>query len=374
MRINNHCTIFIICCDPGAASDMSVITSNLIKKSTYKISIITTLYSKPYFKQLGIDTKLITDYKNIQNVENLFIGKKKIFPWPDLIFTGTSWGEKFELLFIDFANKQGIPSIAWMDNWSNYSDRFITNSTTKRIYPSIIAVTDEYARSQAIAEGIPENILVDTGAAHFNILNKLYLRGSKKKIELLKHEILKEKDELLVLFVSQCISETQNLEFSFSENDVYEDIVQSLIQISERTEVKFCLAIRLHPKEFIKKYNNFEHNSVRVIIAENSNSYIWCLAADLVIGINTILLVDSSLLGKQAISIQYKRSETDLLPSNKTGLTLPVYKKRELKNTIENALFNKNHLKYSFKNNIKSDIYNKKEKLTKLIGNIVNKT
>lgn len=61
----------------------------------------------------------------------------------DMLKSGTGWSSDFEHKAREIAKAGGIKSVAVIDHWVNYPERFIRNG--KIIYPDEIQVADEYA-------------------------------------------------------------------------------------------------------------------------------------------------------------------------------------------------------------------------------------
>jgi hypothetical protein len=62
------------------------------------------------------------------------------------------------------------------------------------------------------------------------------------------------------------------------------------------------------------------------------------MAADLVVGMNSILLVEAAFLGALAVSIQPSLVGEDVLPTNTTRATIPVYDAAQVDLTLRNLL------------------------------------
>ena len=67
------------------------------------------------------------------------------------LLSGTGWGSSLEHEARAAARKRGIPSIAVLDHWVNYAERFERNGET--VYPGELWVTDKYALALASALG-----------------------------------------------------------------------------------------------------------------------------------------------------------------------------------------------------------------------------
>ena len=68
----------------------------------------------------------------------------------NFLIAGTGWASDLEFQAIKYAKLRNIYSIAVLDHWVNYQDRFVRCNIT--IYPNEIWVTDEYAYRLAVEE------------------------------------------------------------------------------------------------------------------------------------------------------------------------------------------------------------------------------
>ncbi len=65
------------------------------------------------------------------------------------VITGTGWASNLEHEARRLARQQGIPSVAVIDHWTNYRERFIRDG--EQVLPDEIWVTDGYAHTMAQA-------------------------------------------------------------------------------------------------------------------------------------------------------------------------------------------------------------------------------
>jgi hypothetical protein len=101
------------------------------------------------------------------------------------------------------------------------------------------------------------------------------------------------------------------------------------------------LLIRPHPRERTKDLHllQLRAKAVRVIVEGQGDGRGIVLAADLVVGMTTVLLVEACLLGCLVVSLQPGLVGADVLPSNRCGASRPVYREREIEQVLESLLF-----------------------------------
>lgn len=215
-----------------------------------------------------------------------------------LLITGTSWGSDFELDCILICKEFSIPTVSILDYWSNYANRFFYEKHELYVYPDHYIIMDNYARSQMLREEVPPEIIRVLGHP-----------GLDRFIAMKNREQSARNKTCRVLFLSQPLSELYGLKLGYNETTVVDD----LIALAETNELE--LHVKFHPKDhsdFIQKYN-------RLIVVGNLSELVS--QYDLVIGMSTIGLLHSALMGIQAISYQPNLVSEDLCISNTLGLT-----------------------------------------------------
>src|SRR5439155_26814133 len=101
-----------------------------------------------------------------------------------------------ESRFVEAARTLAIPSIAVLDSWVNYAQRF-------PVRPDCIAVMDEHAKADLIAEGFDARALVVTGQPATDDLCAFSRAFDDDQRRQWRNRLGAERDGLLVLFVSQ---------------------------------------------------------------------------------------------------------------------------------------------------------------------------
>ena len=92
-------------------------------------------------------------------------------PGVGCLLTATSAnGIDLEKLFLGAARRLGVPALAVLDFWSNYRQRFSDQRDNLIYLPDRIAVMDEHARTEMIAEGFAPELLSVTGQPAFDAL------------------------------------------------------------------------------------------------------------------------------------------------------------------------------------------------------------
>lgn len=340
--------ILIVAGDPGGANALDPVINLLYQKSDFNIHLFG--YNEAYdawsekYESVNRIPLSADDSYFIRSLSELEI---------DVVLTGTSWNDYvFERNFILEGNKLGIITISLLDFWTAYRSRFFGDSDDINLLPERIAIMDDLCFKQMIAEGFDKNRLVITGQPAFDKLNLLVSDFTKEKKKILLDYYNIDEGTIIVSFASQPISElyqNHNLSLSnygFTELDVIESVIECLELISKKNTLDIKLMICPHPREEIGKFIRFKSENVlifkpRQIVSDFNtlSSKDLMLCSDCVIGMNSILLIESCYMKKIAISFQPGLLLDDPLPTNKLGYTIPVYDEKDLQDVLFRYIF-----------------------------------
>jgi hypothetical protein len=254
-------------------------------------------------------------------------------------------GVDLERIFIMAARCLSIPSVAVLDHWANYRLRFTDKSGELSCCPDRIAVMDERARDEMIAEGFAFERLVITGQPAFD-----ELASFQRDLVLRKHWETRQalgvgENERMVLFASEPISTifgtepSQRLYPGYTERTVLTTLVQALDRIAGRRPERIVLVVRPHPLDNPDDLTLPYSGRLRLIWDGRGSGRDAVLAADLVAGMTTILLVEACMLGCIVISLQPGLRHPDVLPTNSRGVSTAVYREADIEKAVEELLF-----------------------------------
>lgn len=262
-----------------------------------------------------------------------------------LLLTGTSVNRvELEKTFIAAAREAEVPSLAVLDFWSNYRMRFSDGAGMLVYLPDRIAVMDERARGEMVNDGFELTRLVITGQPALDDLPLLRDRFSPVRHKEIQKELGIRSRERLVLFVSQPISvlygedPTAPGHLGYTEQIVLEALHKALSHIAQRSGQEIVLVIRPHPRENAPVFKNSSYEPVRIIMSTVEDPRDMVMAADVVTGMNSMLLVEACYLGCLTVSLQPGLRLPDALPTNQTGQSIVVYQEHEIETILERLL------------------------------------
>ncbi len=259
------------------------------------------------------------------------------------LLTSTSWGDDpVELGFIDAARERQIPTAAIIDFWSNYRSRFVA-ATGQVILPDWIVVPDDVAAVEAASDGLPADRLIAAGNPHYERLLERSLRFGPEQRMAFRESVGVPRKATLVVFASQPIRALYGETLGYTEDQVLLEVRDGLGQAMEWLGHRAVLAVRSHPRQGDPVVLS-STDGVAVRSGNNGDPLSWVMAADLVVGMTSALLVQASLLGGRVVSVQPGLVGGDRLPTNRLGLTDAVYEREAIAPVLYRALARPVHL------------------------------
>ena len=267
---------------------------------------------------------------------------------PDLIVTGTSSEDFTERYLWIAAENAGITSCAVLDQWTNYRLRLIPEGSspvkegveeTPLIVPSFLFVMDEFAKQEMAALGIDSDRLVVTGQPFFDYVRETGERCSARQIESLRKELTENQESLVLVFVSQPIVKIHRQNgiaedhWGYTEKTILESVISCLAKIAENALTKVTLVIRLHPKDEPDAYRGIVEacpESIRAVLDRETDSNLLLKAADLIIGMFSMVLLEAAILERPLISVQIGLKRDNPLVLDRLGVARSILTEKEL--------------------------------------------
>lgn len=254
-------------------------------------------------------------------------------------------GIDLEKRFLSASRSLDLPSLAVLDFWSNYRLRFADEADELAYLPDAIAVMDQRARLEMVAAGFDPARLLVTGQPAFDELQQCRARLTPQRRSSVRSRLGVRPDERMVLFASQPLSALYGTDRSnplfpgYTEQTVLDGLVEALAHLAQRRRTPIALAVRPHPREKAEALQRHGRAGLRLCVDDSNEGREVALAAELVAGMTTVLLVESCLMGCVTISLQPGLRLPDPLPSNRWGASVPVYQAEEIEPVVERLLF-----------------------------------
>jgi UDP-N-acetylglucosamine 2-epimerase len=220
---------------------------------------------------------------------------------------------------------------------------------------------DEFARKEMCELGIDRERLVVSGQPFFDYIRKTGERFGTGEIERLRRELTGTQGGLVFVFASQPIASIHRKNgmaedyWGYTETTVLKSVVRCLSKLTEEMAVKVTLVIRLHPKDESNVYQDAlatSSNSIKVVVDRETDSSLLLKAADLIIGMFSMLLLEAAILDKRFISVQIGLKRENPLIFDRMGLMRSILTEKELEETLRGILNGENrqgpNLKFKF--------------------------
>ena len=240
----------------------------------------------------------------------------------DWLLCGTGWASNLERKAIRLGRQQGKKTVAFLDHWVNYKERF-EDADNILILPDEIWVGDEQA--QRIAETEFPNIPVKLQ------INPYFedLRRDLAEVKTNKSPT----NKVSILYVCEPIAEHAYLKYGnelhwgYTEEDALKYFLEHIDSLHLNIE---HITIRPHPSEKLDKYQWVESLEPSLIKFGGADSLIYEIAeADLVVGCHSMAMVVALLAGKRVISC---------IPPEGLSCQLPQAEIENMQNLIDNRI------------------------------------
>ena len=290
--------------DPGAANFIIDFIKKLIE-SNYKFLIIAKDSSIKVLNNFGIKySEYSRNTKNYIYSNNL----SKIY------LVGTSEKRDCEgLKVIEHCNNNNIYSISFIDMSINLDLRYKGNSKNPlQFAPNHIFVIDKLAKSVLVNLGFNKNNITVVNHPVVGRLRKYFHRKNKNINSIKKIVFIDEGIDKLNL---ENTTKNNNYFFHGTGNSINRTIIifEELLLALTYSNIKYELIIRLHPNNDQSFYSEY-YNCIDQF-SKNTNPYSLIADADIVVGMTSMLLYETSFINKNHFSIIAQESEKGWLPS-----------------------------------------------------------
>lgn len=223
------------------------------------------------------------------------------------ILCGTSWQSDLEFNAIKLARSLGKPSVAYLDHWVNYRDRFVRSGET--ILPDEIWVGDAVA--EAMAKKTFPNLPVI-------LSDNPYIQDVQQELATIQTHRPPFPDSISVLYICEPTGEHALMRYGSARFCGYveeEALRYFLANVSALGKPIERILIRPHPSERAGKYNWVQHEFELPIEMGGTRTLLEEIAdSDFVVGCGSMAMVVALFAGKKVVSCVPPEGRACVLP------------------------------------------------------------
>ena len=222
----------------------------------------------------------------------------------DWVLCGTSWQSELEFDAIKLAHVKGKRSVAFLDHWCNYRERF------ERV--GVQQLPDEIWVGDLIAEDIARNTLPSVPV---RVVENPYFMDVEEEFagyEEPSHSV----SEFRILYLCEAIAESGR---TLPSGELIEYRSMSLffehLKSLETDGKIITVRIRAHPAEESGKYVAYlEQGMFHVELSENTTLIEDCVWADMIVGMDSMALIVAKIGGKKVYYCNLDGAKPESLP------------------------------------------------------------
>ncbi len=322
--------------DPGSTNVMVSIIPRM--KEEFSVSVYGKDNAIKIYQSHNIEVNDISKVISSVDVEELAGFLRSIDV--DYLFTGQSSPDDMTENYLwEAARQDGIISFTVVDSWCDYDLRFPLkkemNNRMNRYIPDYIFVMDEESRSDIAKLDIPLDRLIVSGQPYLQYVYDMYSSMDISVTDEYKQSLGIKDDVKVILYVSDAIREVRDwhsADWGYDQWSIFDNLINAIDSINNINE-SYVLLVRPHPKEDVeawRRYVSREQHSIPIVVERESRSETAIKAADYVIGIWSIILLEAVLAQKSVTSVQIGRRDKAPFILEDKGLIKPILDKDEL--------------------------------------------
>ena len=324
--------VVAICGDPGGANAVAPVIELLRAEGRLTVRALAYAEAHTLWTERGLEHEVLTEQTTPAEVGGHLAAAR-------FLLTGTSANRHdFEKLFIAAARAAAIPSLSVLDFWSNYALRFRDRGGELTCLPDRIAVMDELAKQEMEEDGVPGERMVVTGHPAWDSLEATRAAFTSAQRRALRTRCGLADGDWLILYASQPIPPADSGHAWFDREAAVDALIEAIESVAVQQGKRALLLIRSHPTESESPFRHRQSTAIRIQTQAGGDGRPWLLAADAVVGMATMLLVEAALLGRPTLSLRLGLAGVDPFPANRSGLVRAAYRRGEIPPALENLL------------------------------------
>ncbi len=342
--------VLSICHDAGGARAVFPVTNELSRQGITVQAVVAGPAESIWRKECpAVPAITVEDHLLLNEAESILLQGGV-----DVLLSASGLYNEVEHTFRQAARKAGVRSLAVLDSWLNYGERFerIANGRCVRCWPDRVCTLDRSSRDGLLKVGFsPEQVII-TGPPHLEAIVRSSRLAHQHRTTYRAEQGFKAEDFLVVFFSDPFFRKPDGRPFEgvgglmgpdgksllgYTSVDILEAVLAELEVACREAQRPGRFVVKPHPLE--------QEDALRPVIDRHQGQYFtaslrteenpvyWIVAADAVMGMMSIALLEAALAGRPAISVEIGLKESgtdDPCASNGLGYTTPVYNRSDL--------------------------------------------
>ncbi len=317
--------------DPGAANYVAYLPAALAEHGL-TTQLLSATPATEYLAQRGITSDPLIPNTQHPTPDTLPLSSFILHP-SSLLVVGTSENpDSYGLELIQQWRQAGSVSVGVVDAFANAAHRFRGRTDNALAHaPDWLIVPDTWTRQAFVELGYDNQRIVVAGHPHYD-----FAREEGERLEQIGRETLRQKwlphahpEQKVIVFVAEISSGADAEQFQRSpqytlhgrgsSNARTDIVIEELLDALAQVACPACTVLRLHPKNTREEFAAYEADFDLVSSGGVPLELIY--AADLVVGMSSMLLLEAALLQRPTLSILPRLCEQEWLPTTRTALT-----------------------------------------------------
>ena len=291
-------TVAVVCHDTGAAFALASFAASQAARGLRLVTVCSGPASA-VFRAAGI----IPDHELDREPSEDDAGDLVQSLSPSALLFGTSFDAWTDRQLCRAARTKGVFTVGLVDWWSNFGRRFSTPGTVDLAFlPDTVAVLDKDAREGCCSDSIPPSILAITGNPYWDRLYDSRQGPAETCRTSVRRQLGISDDTLLGLIIS---SNLRNLGLHLGYDEA--DFFRAAHPFPDRTIAgrPISWVVKPHPKESPSELRDLlDAAGIQLRLLEGISAIDAVLAADLVLGMCSSVLLEAAILGRTVVSLQ----------------------------------------------------------------------
>lgn len=329
--------IVAVCGQRGSAANLAPVVRRGRDAAGWEVKVFAYGEAGPAFRGAGLGYEAVEPNLTVGDAATLLSG------WgAAAVLGGTDAWRHVEKRFVRAAARLRLPAVLFVDYWANYAQRFIDEDGVLCV-PDRVAVLDSEMRDGVCRLGIPRENVAVTGAPALEHAARAIRSRIGSEAGRLRMSAGIGPGDTCVLFVSLPFSDLDCGPLAGGAHrhsllPTIADVIACLALHSRRAGSKCHLLIRPHPREDASAFSNIVAEGVNVRINTDDDPSAWIAAADLVVGLDSMLMLEAAQAGRPVLCLAFVRelNPTMLRLLAKAGAV--VRRPEDLANELEVSL------------------------------------